>query len=77
MVQPAARRRALAQPQPHAQRGRVVVLIQLLSGVLAVLVLLAISALARYEHRDELDDAGERGELMARVLDDHVTQTIE
>ena len=58
-------------------RGRVVWLVQVLSATMSLLVLLAIAGLARYEHKDELEDASDRGELMARVLEDHVTQTVE
>ncbi|MBI3349492.1 MAG: PAS domain S-box protein [Burkholderiales bacterium] len=59
------------------QRGRALVLVQMLSGLLALGVVVALLALAEYQRRAALEAAGERGELMARVLEDHATRVVE
>jgi PAS domain S-box-containing protein len=60
----------------HSQ-GRAGLLVQALSALLALSLVGALVALAEYERRDVLETAGERNELMARVLEDHVTRTVE
>jgi len=52
-------------------------LVQLLSVMLAAAVLASVVVLAEYERREVLEAAGERGELMARLLEERVTQTVE
>jgi len=74
------RRRALRLAKSsngNNSRGRTVILVQLLSVLLALAVLAVTGALIHYERHDELDEAQDQGALMARVLEAHVTQTVE
>ncbi|PTT91973.1 hypothetical protein DBR42_02890, partial [Pelomonas sp. HMWF004] len=52
-------------------------LAQVLAAGLAGLVLVALVTLAVFERHAALDNAQDRAELTARVLEDHVTRTID
>jgi len=62
---------------PRGVLGRAAMLVQLLAVLLALTVMVSVLVLAEYERREVLEAAGERGELMARLLEDRVTQTVE
>lgn len=67
-------------PTPSSARqalGRAGWLPQLVSGLIALAVLLAGGGMAAYERRETLDNAQDRAELVARTLEDHVTRTVE
>lgn len=57
--------------------GRARILAKVLAAVLAVAVLAALGGLGAFERRETLNNALDRGELIARTLEDHVTRTIE
>ena len=64
-------------PAPADGFQRAGALALLVAVALAVAVLVALSSLAWYERRVALDSAEDRAALLARVLEDHVTRTIE
>jgi PAS domain S-box-containing protein len=57
--------------------GRAGWLPKLVSGLLALAVVLVCAGMAAYERRETLENAQERAELVARTLEDHVTRTVE
>ncbi|MDC6170457.1 ATP-binding protein [Paucibacter sp. XJ19-41] len=60
-----------------AKPWRIGPLVGLVAVLLALLTVLALSAFAWFERRIALEDARARNELLARVLEDHVTRTVE
>ncbi len=52
-------------------------LVQLGAGLAALLLALALLGIAWWERREALRDAGERNELLARVLEDQASRTID
>jgi PAS domain S-box-containing protein len=64
-------------PPVTVKSGRVASLVWPMALLLALTTAALLLALAWYERREALEAARERGELLARVLEDHVTRTIE
>lgn len=72
-MRPSSRRQPAGRPVHDGIRW----LPQLLSGLLALAVLLVAGGLAAFEREEALDNARERAELVARTLEDHVTRTVD
>ncbi|MCU7374121.1 PAS domain S-box protein [Paucibacter sp. O1-1] len=60
-----------------AKPWRIGPLVGLIAALLALLTVLALSAFAWFERREALEGTRARNELLARVLEDHVTRTVE
>ena len=68
---------ALSTNGPFEAYRRSGALVLLAAIALALAVLATLSSLGWYERREALESALDRGELLARVLEDHVTRTVE
>ena len=68
---------AFSTPAPSEADRRSGWLVLLAAIALALAVLATLSSLAWYERREALETALDRSELLARVLEDHVTRTVE